>query len=218
MAQEDYLMRMLRQFVSVLLHIRTLRATRQEQAALDAIRQAAGHLLALPPDVALHLSLPELLAYRPALTVGPAPRETQIALATLLYEAGTLYTTQQRAAEAYPCYLQALSRLLEVGLQQPAPPFPPETPSIAALTTALASYRLPQETNARLLQYYEQVGAYAQAEDVLYALLADAPDDPTLRALGRAFYQRLLRQPDACLIAGNLPRDEVQEGLARLQD
>ena len=185
---------------------------------MDAIRQAAGHLLALPPAVALHLSLPEVLAYRPALTVGPAPRETQIALATLLYEAGTLYTTQQRAAEAYPCYLQALSLLLEVELQQPAPPFPPETPSIAALTTPLASYRLPQETNARLLQYYEQVGAYAQAEDVLYALLADAPDDPTLRALGRAFYQRLLRQPDACLIAGNLPRDEVQEGLARLQD
>jgi len=51
---------------------------------------------------------------------------------------------------------------------------------------------------------------------VLSDIEAD-PDDETLPALGIDFYRRLLKLTDAQLSAGDLPRDEVQAGLAELE-
>lgn len=218
MAREDYLMRVIRQFVQALVHVRALRAGRQDYAALDVIRQTAGQLLDLPETARTTLSLREVVAQLPANELSPASRDKRIALATLLAEAGSIYTAQNRLDDRYACYLQSLHLILGAVLQDPAQPLPEHAPAVETLAAALASYSLPFATNARLMQYYEQAGAYAKAEDVLYAMRAAEPGNLTTRALGRAFYHRLLRQPDEALRAGNLPRDEVEEGLAGLVD
>jgi hypothetical protein len=56
-------------------------------------------------------------------------------------------------------------------------------------------------------------GAYARAEDTLFAWLEHAPGDAALAA-GSAFYDHLALLDDAALDRGGLPRDEVAEGRA----
>ena len=66
------------------------------------------------------------------------------------------------------------------------------------------------------MQYYEYLGEFGRAEDALFAMLEQEPANPALIDFGLAFYERLRRQTDASLEAGNLPRAEVEAGLAEL--
>jgi hypothetical protein len=67
------------------------------------------------------------------------------------------------------------------------------------------------------MQHFEQLGEFAKAEDVLFATLDAQPAQPGLREFGMAFYQRLMSKSDAALSAGNLPRPELEAGLAELR-
>jgi hypothetical protein len=67
-----------------------------------------------------------------------------------------------------------------------------------------------------LMQHYERTGQFALAEDMLYSILEEKGDDREGLAFGVAFYQRILRQNDATLLVGNLPRAEILEGLGDL--
>jgi hypothetical protein len=67
------------------------------------------------------------------------------------------------------------------------------------------------------MQQYEQVGAFGKAEDVLFAMMESEPNEPGLVSFGIAFYQRLAGKSDVSLNDGNLPRTEVESGLAELE-
>jgi hypothetical protein len=71
-------------------------------------------------------------------------------------------------------------------------------------------------THAALMIYHEQEGHFAKAEDGLFAMLEAAPDNREALAIGLAFYHRLQALSDETLLMGNLPRDEVEAGLAEL--
>ena len=67
---------------------------------------------------------------------------------------------------------------------------------------------------------FERGGQYDHAEDMLYAVMErvkeNAEADLTTEAVKemiRSFYQRLLKMDDRALLAGGLPRDEVEEGM-----
>jgi hypothetical protein len=75
---------------------------------------------------------------------------------------------------------------------------------------------LPLETQARLMQHYERTGEFAKAEDALFQMLEMEPENAPLLELGISFYRRLESQSDARLNDGNLPRAEVEAGLADL--
>jgi len=68
-----------------------------------------------------------------------------------------------------------------------------------------------------LMQHYERTGEFAKAEDALFAMLEAEPKNPRLIKFGIAFYRRLELQNDASLETGNLPRAEVEAGLADLR-
>jgi hypothetical protein len=55
------------------------------------------------------------------------------------------------------------------------------------------------------------------AEDTLYAILEATADDKGTLEFGAAFYERILRQNNAMLTAGNLPQTEAEEGLRELK-
>jgi hypothetical protein len=83
--------------------------------------------------------------------------------------------------------------------------------------SALAGAPLPLATLARLMQHYERFGEFGRAEDALFSMLEQEPHNAALVDFGYSFYERLLRQTDANLEVGNLPRAEVEAGLAELQ-
>jgi hypothetical protein len=67
------------------------------------------------------------------------------------------------------------------------------------------------QTWDRLHRFALERGAYARAEDALFAWLAHEPGDAVARA-GTGFYEHLRGLRDDELEAGDLPRDEVDEG------
>ncbi|HZC99187.1 MAG TPA: DUF6483 family protein [Actinomycetes bacterium] len=75
---------------------------------------------------------------------------------------------------------------------------------------------LSAEQRLSLARVLEAVGRYADAEDALFEVIDAAPDDPGPIDTGILFYQRLLAKEDVELEAGDLPRDEVKNGIAEL--
>jgi hypothetical protein len=68
------------------------------------------------------------------------------------------------------------------------------------------------------MHHYERTGEFAKAEDALFAMLDVEPNNWGIVEFGLAFYERLQRQSDATLVAGNLPRAELEAGLTELRD
>jgi hypothetical protein len=67
------------------------------------------------------------------------------------------------------------------------------------------------------MEHYERIGAFGKAEDALFALLEVEPNEPKLLDFGISFYHRLETQSDNRLAEGNLPRTELEAGLAELK-
>ncbi len=211
--RQDYLMRMIQQLSGVLARVAELRAGGKPDEALDEIGDAYGRFAGLNPSLVHVLGDEDLVALLRA-RGGLDPQRTY-ALAELLREEAEIYAEGGRLDEALPRDRKALRLYLEVLPELEDAPSPPDLAGLDAVVARLAASDIPRAAQALLLRHYEVAGRYDQAEDLLFDLL-DADDAPETAELVRAFYVRLLALPDAALRAGNLPREEVEEGLARL--
>lgn len=215
MIHQDYVMRQVTQFIQVLLHVLGLTKKKRYQAALDAIDQAFQELAGLSLDSAISISGSALIGFLVGVNVYEG-REKCLMAATLFKEAGTIHAAQGRFDESYECYLKALTLLLEVLLDEDKVALPDYAPSVSELAAELKGYVLPVETSTTLFRYYERTGAYAEAEDTLFEMIGAEADNADIIKMGIAFYERLKQKDDKTLLAGNLPRNEVEDGWAEL--
>ncbi len=214
MIREDYILSWIRRFLEMLAQIIGLVKADQYEAAIKAIDGALQTLLDLGPDSITTLSEGQIMA---RLTLGEPTQVVQakcVMLAAVLQQLGIVCAAQRRTEESRDCLIKALHIMLGVSLGQEANPLPDYAPKLEDLTNQLKGQELPARTYAALMHYYEQAGAYGKAEDALFAL-RDSGFEPA-REIGVAFYERLLAQSDSTLSAGNLPRPEVEAGLAEL--
>jgi tetratricopeptide (TPR) repeat protein len=86
----------------------------------------------------------------------------------------------------------------------------------ADLVKRAGGLALSSEQRLALARVLEAQGRYADAEDALFEVIEAEPDDLGPIDAGILFYQRLLARDDGDLEAGDLPRDEVKDGLAEL--
>ena len=120
--------------------------------------------------------------------------------------------------ESYYRYLKALHFFLAAALRDHDVKDIDLATPIEDIMHKLEEYELPLKTKSRLFRYYEMIGSYARAEDVLFEMVeAEEPAGDEEIEQGIAFYQRLLKKSDADLSAGNMSREEVEEGLAQLR-
>lgn len=212
--RRDYILRMIEEFAEVL---------RRIDAKIDGNAEEAGELLdkafldlvGMGADAVSQLSEEELMA---RLTMeGPTHtvRVKAAVLVALLQQAGETHAVAGRDTEAEVCWLKALNILLILQMQDADFELPEFVPTIDLLRAQLGE--LPLRTEAALWRHYERIGAYGRSEDALCALLESEPDNSVLKTEARSFYERLLRQSDDALESGNLPRAEVEEGLAKVQ-
>jgi hypothetical protein len=150
---------------------------------------------------------------RPAATAN----ETCLFGAALFREAAGIYDALGGADEAYDCYLRALYLRLAVDTLPSAVELPPFAPGVATLVGAIGLRALPTYAHLALIEHYERSGAFADAEDTLFAMLDATGRNPELVRLGIALFERMLARDDAALAAGDLSRDEVGEALAELR-
>jgi hypothetical protein len=216
MTYQDYILRQIQQAGQAWARIVRLIKDRQFETAHMVLDQAYRQLIGLLSGAVLERNPNDLIARLRFDEAPAAGRDKCLALATLLRASGDTAAAQGDSVTAADTYHKALLVLLDTVLRDPSLALPDYAPTVESLDAELSAHALPVTTRQELLLYYEQAGVYAKAEDMLWAMLQAAPGDCTIVGAGRALYARLQHLSDAALIAGNLPRDEVDGGLADL--
>ena len=208
---------MIEECIQALTQIRALRKDQRWEEARMAVDAQCEKLAAAGARNLAQLSETELLARlaldQPTQTV----RARLFLLISLLQEAAEIATAEGRLDDAREIGLKALHLLLDVSAQDDAGAWPAFVPRAEALVQSLAGAPLPVRTQVLLMRHYESTGQLAKAEDTLFSILDATKDDPASLEFGAAFYERILRQNDAMLLTGNLPRVEAEEGRRELQ-
>jgi hypothetical protein len=217
MIRQDYILRMIEEFMQVLSRISSLKRSQRWREADELIDGEIKRLLSAGAQAVAQMSETELLAKLIQGEPTQVVRQKALVLTTLLKEAGDLAVAQDRAAESRACYLKGLNLLLETLARADTAAFPDFVPKVEAFVHALQDAPLPLNTQARLMQHFERLGEFGKAEDALFAILETEPREPKLLDFGIGFYQRLGAHSDSNLSAGNLPRVELQAGLAELE-
>jgi uncharacterized protein DUF6483 len=213
MIRQDYLLRVIEQFGQVWARLVGQIRAGLFPSARATLDQAYQQMLGLTPEAVRALSAPELLARMQFEVPSDVGQERCCILSALLKAEGDLANEQHDPDLGAQYYQKALEILVTRLIQHPSQTPPEYAPTVEQLVAALADYQLPSNSNRLLLSYYEQSGAFAKAEDRLFELRDQAPQDRTVAALGEAFYRRLRSYTDAQLQAGDFSRREIKAGL-----
>ncbi len=211
MLHRDYLMRIIEQLVVALERILHLEASGQHEQAEAEIRTACRTIFGFD------LSFIEPLADADIITLlgGRDHLDTPkcYALGILLARHADLRSTAGDEPGSVLLSVKALTLLAEAALDAGAPIATEHSPAVDKLVARLEAFEIPHPLRQTLFRYYETIGRYDKAENTLFDILST---DGAFRESGVDFYHRLMQKTDAELAAGNLPREEVEEGLTAL--
>jgi hypothetical protein len=220
--QTDWLLQQFSQFARVLAIILGLKKRQEYRASLEAIEEAFNTLLDLDLDKLRDLPPAELFRRLTIAETTMVGREKVLFAAALLDQAGDIHAAQEQTEMSTACYIQALHLLLELIITDDHVSMPNYAPTVEDVLAKIDPETLSLETQQTTMRYFEKVGAYARAEDTLFAMLDAVAGDPETTAnlivIGDLFYERLQQQSDAALIAGNLARSEIATGMADLHN
>jgi len=216
MSQRDYILRIVEEFGRALAQVVYHRQIKDYAAAHSLIDEQCKQALGM--GLGFIHSLPEETVLSMLTSFGTLNTEKCWLLATLLKAEGEIYEEEGKDDESYYCYLKSLNLFLEVLLLDDKISDVDYVPELEGLLYKLHDYELPTKTELKLLQYYENTGKFAKAQDLLFEMLnTDAPDKAVIER-GIAFYSHLKKESDVVLSAGNFSRIEAEEGLARLKE
>jgi tetratricopeptide (TPR) repeat protein len=215
MLNKDYILRIFEQFGRELAIIVGLRKRNKNEDALIYIDNLFLQMTGLTSSFINGLS--EEMLIKTFSPLGQLNAHACLWTASLLKAEGEVYEDLGNANESYYRFHKALFLLLEVILHEPVDDDSELFQAVDDLQQKLADYELPVPIREKLFAYYEHLGKYATAEDLLFELLEMSPPDPLAFDLGRDFYVRLQKKSEADLLAGNFSHEEVAEGLAHLQ-
>lgn len=220
--QTDWLVQQLSQFARVLAMVLGLKKREEYRAAEETIEEAFNTLLDLDLDKLRTLPPAELFRRLTIAETAMVGREKVLFAAALLDQAGDIYTAQEQTEKSSACYTQALHLLLKLILTDDHVSLPNYAPTVEDVLAKIDSEILPLEAQHAIMLYFEKIGAYARAEDVLFEMLDVVADDSKttadIVAIGDMFYERLQQLDDETLIAGNLARDEIAMGITDLRN
>jgi len=205
-------MRMVSMLAGVLARIVFLKNTKDFPLALEEIRIACSTLLGMDGTLIRECSpgqLRGLLGTDPSLAV---PRTYILGL--LLKEESEIRAAAGEDGEAVLLALKSLELLLDAWLEDGKALAPDHAPAIGSILERLSGFALTGELLSKIMTWYELTGRFDRAEDVLFDIVALTP---AFASEGMQFYRRLLLKSDEDLQAGNLPRDEILEGIADLK-
>ncbi len=205
-------MRMVSMLANTLARIIFLKNKKDFPLALQEIRSAGNTLLGIDGTLIRGCSprqLRHLLGTDPSLAVP----KTYI-LGLLLKEESEICAAAEAEDESVNLGLKSLELLVDAWLEDEKALSPDHTIAVDALLARFSGYALTEELLAKVMSYYEGTGRFDRAEDVLFDIVALSPG---FAAHGMQFYRRLLLKSDEDLRAGNLPRDEILEGIADLK-
>jgi hypothetical protein len=211
MIHRDYIMRFIDQLIQVLSKILFNKDNQNYKAALEEIHVTYKSLLGFDPHLIHSLTDSEIIAL---LKIGERFEvEKCYAIANLLkIEAEIL--EEHDFSTAYPLFQKSLSLFIETVISGNDVELENCNDEIDCIYQKIESYIILPGLKYKLFQYYEHQGRFSKAEDILFELIEAGY--PNIQAESEAFFKRLRTKSDEELILGNLPRNEVEEGLREI--
>jgi len=215
MSQRDYILRIVEEFGRALAQVLYNRQIKDYAAAHKLIDEQCKQAFGM--GIGFMRSVPEETLLSMFTSFDTLDTEKCWLLAILLRAEGDIYQDQGNTSESYYSYIRALNLVLKVLLLDTTSSGKDVVPELDDLLSSLSDYELPTSTKLLLFQYFDHADKYARAEDLLFEMREAGDHGGEILARGTAFYQRLKRKSDADLWANDFSREEVEEGLARLE-
>ena len=217
MINKDYILRMAERFgraLAIILHLR--QSNKHEEALIyidDIFLQTTGFSASFVNSASEEMLL-QMISPLGVLNV-----QKCVWIALLLKEEGDIYVEMGNEDESYYRYLKSLHFFLAAAKQGDEVRDIDIDSAIAYTLGALENYEVPQQTKLALFSYFAARGHYSQAEDMLFDVIesGEKPTDARIVEQGRAFYQELRGKSEEDVAAGGLSKQEVEEGLKRLE-
>lgn len=214
--EKDFFMRMIKEFTSAIGKIKGLKAENKIEESQEALSETIEYFMGLnkevievlPYDILIH----KLSGGRQINT------EKYFMLAELLTLQADIYEANGKKTKARNLELKSLDILINVLLNDDESVSDQNQGKINKLIERIGWFNVSDESKLLLFRYYELTKNYAKAEDVLFNLIESDGASDDILGKGIAFYERLTNEDHAELEKGNLPIDEVLEGLANLKE
>lgn len=210
MIERDYIMRMIQMLTTALVKVLLQRDLKQYDSALMEIDELGERFLGMKWKFLRSLSdrqLIELLCHE-------SQHDKMLAAAELLREESEILNDQGKAEESIAQGMKAFSLFAELIINEKGFLKVMSVEKFASLLKRIEEYELPMSMEQKRFRYCEIVGKLAKAEDLLFDLI---DKDKGFVNEGISFYKRLLKKSDEELLAGGLPRDEVTDGLKKVE-
>ncbi|AZN40028.1 DUF6483 family protein [Paenibacillus albus] len=212
MFQRDYFMRMIEQMSEAVGQVMGLRQQRKNEEALHFIDEQLDRKFRMNSKVIRQLSDADLVRI---MTVhGVVETANLHAIALLIKEESDILIELGRKDQAYLLQMKSFHLFMRLALLDAPALLRTPSEEAAEMAEKLDAYELPEATKLLMYEWHEGDGRYDKAENVMYELLEDGffiQEDAV------NFYRRLLLLPDESLMAGGLPREEVIEGLEKVE-
>ncbi|MDR3542073.1 MAG: DUF6483 family protein [Desulfosporosinus sp.] len=209
--EKDYFMKMINELTTAIGRIMGLKAENKIEESQEVLNQALKHfndlsmevIEALPYEILIH----KISGSRQINT------EKYLMLGELLIQQADIYETKGENARAKNLHLKSMNILIKALLNDDNLALEQNQSKVDELIEKIGWFNVTNESKLLLFQYYELTKNYAKAEDVLFNLIEINGTRNDIWAKGIAFYGRLINIDQAELEKGNLPIDEVLEGL-----
>lgn len=214
MFERDYILRLIEQLTQVLSRILFSKSAKNLDEAKEIIRQAYPNMLGLDPDLIRSMSDVEIINFLKI--TGSTQYERCLMIAELLKEEAAIdeLIHGDGNEESVLIYFDSLSLFLEALVNKDELMTDRFVRDLESVMEKVSGFQIPPEIAEKLIRYYEISGRYADAEDVLFDLTESG--DAGYLQKAEKFYLRLMEKPEEELMRGNLPKDEVMEGLNRI--
>jgi hypothetical protein len=210
MIERYFIKRLIQQFALVVAKIISYKNKNDWQQVQMIVDVSLKQLLGLNPGLAESLdenALPDLFRIG-----GKTDHEKCLILGRLLYEQALIYENTQAADDKiYPALLKSFT-LYKTALEDTQFKTKENITVLTSCCEKLLLYKLNKKVLTDIFNFYKDQKRFDNAEDILYLLLEN---DSSHKETAVSFYRDLLHFNDAVLEKGNLPRDEVVEGLRK---
>jgi Family of unknown function (DUF6483) len=213
MFERDYIKRLIQQFAEVVAKIILYKNNKDWQQVQMVIDVSGKQLLGLNPDLTENMSAEELI--RVFSIKEEIDYEKCLIMAVLQYEQAIVYAhTNAPESNIFKAYLKSFI-LFRTAFKNIEFKSKKDLGKAFDCCENLLEFKLDDQHLFEIFRFYKEEKAFAKAEDILFILLENNRSMAKETAL--KFYNELLEYDDAELNKGNLPREEVLEGLKRAE-
>lgn len=213
--QKDYIMRMVRQFTVAIARIMGLKAENKIEESQKVINDTLKYFTDLNIDILEALPY-EILIHKVS---GGRQIHSQkcLMLSELLTQQADIYEISGDMSRARNLYQKSLNITINALLNASSTLLEQNQNKVEELIEKMGRHDFSNESNLLLFKYFENMKYYSKAEDLLFNMIDSNKETNDILDMGIAFYERLINIDQPELVEGNLPKDEVLEGLATLK-